>query len=210
MIITKIEVQKKNKQRASLFLDDEFYCGLSCETVVKNRLKEGLEVSLEFINCLKNETERDVALSKTVNFISKSQKTIKQINDYLVKKGFDQDIIDYVLNKLAEYNFVDDEQFAKNFVKYKTKSNGKRKVFMELKQKGVADEIAKQSIDDYSKDEESIYLVAEKYLKLKPRDLKTKQKAFRFLASKGYETENIIKCLNSFFKEDEINNESWN
>lgn len=210
MKITKIEVQKNNKQRASLFIDNEFYCGLSCETVVKNRLKEGLEVSLEFIDFLKNETEREVALSKTIGFISKSQKTIKQINDYLTKKGFESEIVEYVLQKLAEYNFVDDEEFAKNFVKYKTKSNGKRKILMELKQKGVEEETAKQSIEDFSKDEENIYFVAEKYLRLKPRDLKTKQKAFRFLASKGYETENIIKCLNLFFKEDNLDNESWN
>lgn len=209
MKITKIEVQRNNKQRASLFLDDEFYCGLSCEIVVKNRLKEGMEVNTFFVDSLRNEAEKEIALSKTLNFISKSQKTERQIKDYLNKKGFEGNTIDYVLQKLKEYNFVDDEQFANNFVKYKTKSSGRRKILMELKQKGVSEEVAKISVETYSQDDENIYNVAQKYLKLKERDLKTKQKAFRFLLSKGYESEKIIVCLNKFFKEED-NNEGWN
>ena len=208
MIITKIEVQKKNKQRANLYLDGEFYCGLSCEIVVKNRLKEGSEVNTSFVDSLKNDAEKDIALSKTLNFISKSQKTQKQIKDYLTKKGFEDTIINYALQKLEEYNFVNDEEYAKNFVKYKTKSSGKRKILMELKQRGVCEDLAKNSVESFSKDEENIYSVAEKYLKLKERDFKTKQKAFRFLLSKGYESENILACLNKFFKEED--DEGWN
>ena len=141
-------------------------------------------------------------------FISKSQKTQKQIKDYLTKKGFEDTIINYVLQKLEEYNFVNDEEYAKNFVKYKTKSSGKRKILMELKQRGVREDLAKNSVESFSKDEENIYSVAEKYLKLKERDFKTKQKAFRFLSSKGYESENILACLNKFFKEED--DEGWN
>lgn len=208
MIITKIEVQKKNKQRANLYLDGEFYCGLSCELVVKNRLKEGSEVNTSFVDSLKNDVEKDIALSKTLNFISKSQKTQKQIKNYLTKKGFEESVVDYVLQKLEEYNFVNDEEFAKNFVKYKTKSSGKRKILIELKQRGVCEDLAKNSVDCFSKDEENIYNVAQKYLRLKERDFKTKQKAFRFLLSKGYESENIVACLNKFFKEED--DEGWN
>lgn len=209
MKITKIEVQKNNKQRINLFLDDKFYCGLSCETVVKNKIKEGLEISLEQIDFLKDETEKETALSKALNLISKTQKTIKQVKEYLTKKGFEENTINYVLDKLLEYNYLNDEIFAKNYTKYKTKTNGKRKILMELKQKGVEEDLAKLSVEDFSNDEEYIYNVAEKYLKSKPRDIKTKQKAYRFLSSKGYASDNIIKCLNKFFEE-EINNESWN
>ena len=43
---------------------------------------------------------------------------------------------------------------------------------MELKQKGVSEEVAKNSVEAFSQDEENIYNVAQKYLKLKERDLK--------------------------------------
>ena len=208
MIISKIEVQKKNKQRVNLFLDGNFYCGLSCETVVKNKIKEGLEITQEQVDLLKNETEKEIALTKALNVISKSSKTVKQINEYLLKKGFEEDAVNYVVAKLLEYNYINDETFAKNYVKFKTKTNGKRKILMELKHKGVEDALAITAIDDFSKDEENINAIAEKYLKSKPRDLKTKQKAFRYLTSIGYTPDVIIKSLNKFFKE-EVENESW-
>lgn len=210
MQITKIEVQKRNKNRVNLYLDDNFHCGLLAETVVKYRLKEGLEVSLEFVEFLKNQTENEMALNKAVAFISKSQKAKKQVLEYLAKKGFEEASINYAIEKLGEYNYINDELFAKNFVKYKAKSNGKRKILMELKQKGIDESLAKEKVEEYSVDSQSIINVAQKYLKGKDLfDLKTKQKAYRFLASKGYESSDIINTLNKFLKEgDQI--EGWN
>ena len=54
MKITKIEIQKKNKNRVNLYLDEEFYCGLSLETIMKNHLKEGFEINENQIEFLKN------------------------------------------------------------------------------------------------------------------------------------------------------------
>lgn len=209
MKITKIEVQKNNKNRVNLYLNGEFCCGLLAETVVKYRLKEGSEITLDFVEFLKTETENEMALNKATMFISKSQKSKKQVFDYLLKKGFEEKAIDFAITKLAEYNYINDELFAKNFVKFKTNSSGKRKILMELKQKGIEDEIAKQKIEEYSKDSESIQNVAQKYLKGRDLfDIKTKQKAYRFLAGKGYESSDIINVLNKFLKEgEEI--ESW-
>jgi regulatory protein len=45
MKITKIEIQKNNKNRVNLFVDDNFFCGLSLETIVKNHIKENQEIS---------------------------------------------------------------------------------------------------------------------------------------------------------------------
>ena len=53
MKITKIEVQKKNKSRVNLYLDGEFNCGLSLETIVKNGIKEGREITDEQLEFLK-------------------------------------------------------------------------------------------------------------------------------------------------------------
>ena len=103
MKITKIEIQKKNKNRVNLYLDDEFYCGLSLETIMKNHLKEGFEINENQIEYLKTETEREVALSKAVSYISKCQKTKKEVLKYLTSKGFDEIICGQVIEKLEEY-----------------------------------------------------------------------------------------------------------
>ncbi|MBQ9793142.1 MAG: RecX family transcriptional regulator [Clostridia bacterium] len=200
MKITKIEVQKKNKNRVNLYVDEEFFCGLSLETVVKNHLKEGIEVEEDKLNFLIFETEKEMALSKAVNYISKCQKTKKEVFKYLLQKGYDEQIVNYAISKLEEYNFVDDILYAKNYIKFKNKNNGSRKIEMELKQKGISEEIAKESLETYSNDREYVLSIAIKYMKNKDKDIKTKQKAYRHLASRGFNSDDIIYALNQIFK----------
>lgn len=203
MKITKIEIQKRNKNRVNLYLDDEFSSGLSVETVMKNHLKEGQEIKKEDLENLIYQTERETALAKAVSYISKCQKTKKEIFKYLLSKGFEETIVNFVIEKLEEYSFVDDEQYVKNYIKFKNKNNGKRKLAMELKQKGIDEQLSKENLELLAEDRNNIVYVLEKYLKNKELDLKTKQKAYRFLASRGYESEDILFALNGKFKSEE-------
>ncbi len=209
MLITKIEVQKKNKNRVNLYLDDEFYCGLSLETIMKNRIKEGLQIEKQTVDYLINQTEREVALNKAVSYISKCQKTKKEIYNYLLKKGFNEAISNEVIEKMQEYNFVNDDFYAKNYIKFKNKNSGKKKIEIELKQKGVDEKIIKQATDEYLNDREYIVSVAKKYMKNKECDIKNKQKAFRYLSSRGYQSEDIKWALEQIFKKDEEDYECW-
>ena len=44
MKITKLEVQKNDKNRVNLYVDDEFYSGIPAELVYLEHLKTGLEI----------------------------------------------------------------------------------------------------------------------------------------------------------------------
>lgn len=204
MKITNIEIQKKNKNRVNLYVDNNFECGLSLETVVKNHLKVGQEITENELNYFKNDSEKEVALNKALGYIAKYQKSERELKRYLKDKEFSQEVVDFVAEKLKSYGFVDDKVFATNFVKYKTKNQGKRKLASMLKQKGVAETLINETLEEYACDGEQVVFVAQKYLKNKPLDLKTKQKAYRYLSSKGYTSEDIMPCLNKIFKgEDE-------
>lgn len=200
MQITKIEVQKRNKNRVNLYLNDEFFCGLSLETVVRNHLKEGQNISEQDVEYLKNETEKQVALEKATGYISKCQKTKKQIREYLQKKGFEEEVCEYALEKLGEYHFVDDELFAKSYVKVKGKNSGRKKLSYELKNKGIDEQIINDCIETFCEDEKTVNNVLEKYIKNKPLDIKTKQKAFRYLLSHGYSSDVASKAISQRYK----------
>ena len=100
MKITKIEVQKKNKNRVNLYLDNAFNCGLSLEVVVKYGLKEGKELNQELLDFLCDSSEKEVAMNKAISYIARYQKTEKEIQEYLLKKGFEDEIIQEVIKKL--------------------------------------------------------------------------------------------------------------
>ena len=207
MKITKIEVQKKNKNRVNIYIDNSFFCGLSVETILRFRIKENQEISLEKLEYLKNQTEREIALEKSVKHISKSQKTEKELRQYLLKYGYDEDVIESTIEKLKNYGFVNDFEYAKAYVKFKSKSSGSKKIKYELSLKGVEKDIVEKCLNEFSCEQSSIIDVAKKYLKGKTLDKKTKEKTYRFLMGKGYNASDISSNLNKIFSEGQ--DESW-
>jgi len=196
MQITGIEFQKKHDDRANLYIDGEFYCGVSVELVIKEQLKKGMEIDVEKLNSLVIEDEKKTAFSKTIKYMSGSLKTEKQIKDYLKRKEYNPSTIDYVVDKLNEYKYLDDEQFAKSFVLTYSSKYGKLKLIAALKSKGVSDRIIDNVFSEDLELKNNIKLVAEKYLKNKDRNPQTYIKLSRFLYSRGYEFDEINKTIN--------------
>jgi len=81
--ITAITPQVKDKTRCNVFVDGRFYCGLTLEAAVKNRLKAGQIVDLEKLSAIQLESEKSTALDKALTHISAVQKTEKQVKEYL-------------------------------------------------------------------------------------------------------------------------------
>ena len=111
--ITAITPQIKDKRRCNVYIDGRFCCGLTLEATVKNRLKVGQIVSAEQLAEIQLESEKNTAFDKALTHISATQKTEKQVRDFLSGKGYLSAVIDYVVEKMRSYNFLDDEAYAK-------------------------------------------------------------------------------------------------
>ena len=199
--ITTIEVQQKDKSRANIYLDDEFYAGISIELCVKYQLKKGKEIDEKFLSEIIFEDEKGKALSKAVKYISTTLKTTQQIRDYLRKKEYSSEVIDYVIDKMNEYKYLDDEAYAKAYISTYSSKFGKIRLINQLKSKGIKDSVIDSVFNDDIKIENSLEKVAEKYLKNKELNRETFAKLSRFLYSRGYEFEQINAYINSLKEE---------
>ena len=194
MKITKLEVQKNDKNRVNLYVDDEFYSGIPAELVYLEHLKTGLEIDEKDLKKIIFENEKSKAMSRVTKYIGSSLKTQKQIRDYLRKKEYSDDTIEFVMSKLVEYNYIDDKKYAQAYVLTYGKKYGKLKLISQLKIKGVSEEIIECVLEDNKVD--SIESVASKYLKNKVMSYEVCQKLFRFLYSRGYEFDEINSYIN--------------
>lgn len=191
MEITAITPQAKDKTRCSIYVDGRFYCGLTLETTVKNRLKVGQNVTAEYLSEIQLESEKRTALDKALTHITATQKTEREIRSFLTKKGYLPATVEYVLEKLRGYDFVNDGQYAKAYVSSKSKKKGERLIELELRAKGISEEdvgAALSEIDESSQIEAAKSLL-EKYLRAKTLDAATLQKGYRYLLSKGFSYE---------------------
>ena len=187
--ITAITPQIKDKRRCNIYIDGRFCCGLTLEATVKNRLKVGQIITQEKLEEIQLESEKSVAFDKALTHISATQKTEKQVRDFLNGKGYLPAVVEYVLEKLNSYHFLDDEAYAEHYVQSASKRKGSWLIRMELKSKGVSDQDVSVALESLDKDCElqTAKQILEKYMRGKTADVSTLSKAFRYLMSKGFE-----------------------
>ena len=140
MEITAITPQKHDATRCNIEVDGRFFCGMQLLTVMEQRLKVGSVVTEEELSSLQLAGEKQTALDKALTHISASMKTEKDVRDFLRRKGYLQDVADYVVERMKGYGFLDDTAYAKAYAESAGKRKGSRLIRMELRKKGVADE----------------------------------------------------------------------
>ena len=203
--ITAITAQVKDKTRCNIYIDGRFCCGLTMETVVKNRLKVGKIVSAEELSAMQLESEKNTAFDKALTFLSATRKTEKEIRSHLFKKGYLPAVIDYVVEKLREYGFINDEEYAEAYTESASKKKGGRLIRMELKNKGLSEEAIENALSelDEGQELETAKGILEKYMRGKTADKATLQKAYRHLMSKGFDYDTAKAAIDAYGGMDE-------
>jgi len=112
---------------------------------------------------------------------------------------------DEILIKLIQNNFVNEERFAKAFVrgKYKQKRWGKMLIVQKLKQKQVSEyciKIGLQQIDESLYLENLKYLIEKKMAIISTKNnFELKNKLASYIFTKGYERDLVWVTLNQLF-----------
>ena len=198
--ITAITPQIKDKRRCNIFVDGRFCCGLTLETTVKNRLKVGQIITPERLAEIQLDSEKNTAFDKALTHISATQKTEKQVREFLQGKGYLPAVVDYAVEKLRSYNFLNDGQYAESYVESISKRKGSKLIRMELRSKGVSEMEIDAALDALPVEQEieTAKGILEKYMRGKVCDKTTLQKACRYLLGKGYDYEVVKSALTEF------------
>lgn len=198
--ITSITPQLKDKTRCNIYVDGRFYCGLGLEIAIKHRLKVGMVIDENFLSQIQLDGEKAKALDKALTHVSATAKTEKEIRDFLNKKGYLPAVCDYVIDKMKDYRFVNDSEYAQSYVSHAGAKKGSRLIKLELQAKGIAETDAENALSalDEQTQIDSATAILQKYMRGKTADRETLAKAFRYLMSKGYEYEIARSALRAF------------
>ncbi len=202
MHITKIERQKKDPSRRSVFIDGEFAFGVSLDGLVQFSLYEGRELSNTESEQLQQSVQEDDAKRTALKYLSRRPRTEKEIADYLAKKKYDHSTAQRVIGKLNGLHLLDDSEFARMFCRDKIlrKPVGERVLRSALLRKGVNKEIIDAVMPEFfSYDaERELALTAGKkqYTKLlrsrsRIEKLQLKNRLFNFLLHRGFDFDTV-------------------
>ena len=189
------EIKKIGRgDRYHIFLDGEYFGTFEAEILAKASVKTGHSYDEDFFEKLKIENGNYACFNRGLGLLEKTMKTEKMLKDYLRKKGYPKECIERATEKLKSYGYINDEVFAETFISSYKNVKSKRKLLYDLMSKGVDKELIEEKLNEMTNEEdekEKCVILAEKYMKNKELDIKTKQKLFNHLAGKGFDYSSI-------------------
>ena len=126
----------------------------------------------------------------------------QEMRDKMKRWELDEMVQNHVINRLTEERYIDNERYARAFVKDKIRYNkwGRRKVQQALWMKRIDTDIQQRVLDEI--DEKEYLDVLRPLLKQKRKSIKAEndyelnQKLVRFALSRGFTFDIIRQCLN--------------
>lgn len=152
-------------------------------------------------------SEYEKLLAYSFRLLAKKRYTTSEISQkmsrFLSKKAIaDENLVFKVLKRLDELNYLDDAQYAKDYCSGRAnlRPSGKALIKRELKMKGISSEIIDEVLDGAGFDEfelakEAFLRKSRQWRNVDPKKLR--EKAFRFLASRGFSPDTIYKVVNT-------------
>lgn len=140
-IVTAIEVQKRNQDRANIYIDGEYAFSLSL--IEAARLRKGQVLADVDVAALRDDDAVQKAVDSAARFLSYRPRSREEVRRNLMDKGIPAPVVEAALARLTTMGYLDDDAFARYWAQNRGefKPLSPRALRVELKQKGVPDEI---------------------------------------------------------------------
>lgn len=157
------------------------------------------------------ERSRQKTFDRAVNLLAFKPRSVEELRTRLLEKIWtNQEIVDGVIEKLKEYNYLNDEQYAATFAssKLRQKPIGKKRLEQDLRKKNIDSETiekALESVFEENPEEEMIDQAIAKRLRIKgaPETQNDRQNFFGYLVRLGFEYDLIREKMEQLPKPDE-------
>ena len=207
-IITKIEIQKRNKRRVNIYMNEEFAFACDAQLIYIHNITKGRCMEKENLEDIINEDNYIKGKNAALHFLERSFKSAKQVIDKLTIKEFDINTIDRVMEFLKQYDFVNDERFVELFIKEKISSIGKNRIKFTLLKKSLPKELINDAISKITSEQQlqvALQLGEKKLVTLSKSEKDTRKlykKLADYLARSGYDYEIIKEVLSKITSND--------
>ena len=185
--ITALKIQKRDKGRVNVFLDDEYAFPISLDAALE--LKKGQELTDAEIDALKNADAYSKAYNAALHFLSFRQRSQFEVEKRLKEKEYSEEVIAATVVRLLDKGYLNDEEFARMWLadRNRFKPRAARALSFELRQKGIASEIIDMVLLDLDEEAAGWKAIQPKLERWRTLDeAEFKKKATGFLGRRGF------------------------
>lgn len=199
--ITKVAQNKYNKNRYSIFINDDYAFSVSEDVLINHSLLKGKELDKEFIDKVLLSEEKDKAKSIALKYLGYKMRSEKEVREKLNMAGY-CDYSDEVIDYLLKNQYLDDREYAFCYTKEKLnlKGYGKIRITMELNQKGIDSSLVNEALSNFNYEDREFEMALELAEKRSKRSFKNDEDKYRkiygYLLRQGYSNDIVKKVLN--------------
>ena len=138
------------------------------------------------------------ARNKAMDLLARREHSEAELRRKLQARGYEAPAVEQAVDSLLRDGLLSDLRFAESYVHQRFNAGmGPLRIGYELRQKGVADELAEQCLETFGErwDELLEGLRRRKYGEAIPEDYAARMKQARFLQNRGFSPESVMRLF---------------
>ncbi len=182
-------------------LDDDSYLLIHEELILKYELLLKKEISDSLKEKIYEENKNYLVYDEAVKYLSRKMRNIHQMEEYLKKKEYGEEMVSGVIELLIKQGYLNDLNYSKAFVhdKISLSNYGPSKIKQELRKDAIKEEYIHIALETFTSklEEERIAKLIHKAIKTNHTKGKSflKQKVLNDLMNLGYSKNKIVSYL---------------
>ena len=201
----KVTYKKGNKDKVHIMIDGEYKFTVDESYFVLLGLWQNKEIDEEQLEDLSQLVNVRRAYNQAVSFLSRRNHYERELRMKLSQKGYSVGV-DEAIEKLKEHGYIDDLLFAKSYINELVRLKGfaKNRIVLELKRKGVSNDIIDEALCEFEFSESTITdIIRRKYMRYLS-DEKGVKRTVNALLRMGYSYSEIKDALKSIAEQEEF------
>ena len=196
ILVLSEEAMTKGKIRVRL--DTGLTCILYRSEQRQVNAYEGSSLTREQYEILVHEILGKRATKRAMHLLEKMDRTEYKLREKLSEGGYPDEAIEDAIGYVKRYHYLDDERYARNYVFLAQDRKSRKKLSIELYQRGIKKELIDRILEEeYEADEEKqiCQLLEKRGYDPKTCSEKERQKLYQFLLRRGFQSSDICKVM---------------
>lgn len=200
MTITKITGVSKSRKRIEI--DGEFAFVLYKGELAFYGMKEESEIREEDYQEIMTKILPKRAKLRAMNLLKSRTYTTVQLMEKLKTGGYPPQIIKEAIDYVASFGYINDSQYAYDFIEYNKENKSKNRIMADLRRKGISGDMVEAAWEEAVGEDRAalekkqiIKLMEKKHFSPEDATLQESQKMMAFLYRKGFAIETIRNVL---------------
>lgn len=197
MIVTRTEAVTKTKYK--VYIDGQFAFVLYRGELSRYHVIEGQKLPEEVYEKIRGEVLMKRAKLRAMHLLNAMGRTESQLTEKLKQGGYPEDIVKEALAYVKSFGYINDINYARNFIDNRKDKKSRKEIVMLLKGKGVSDEDIERAMEECYEKETAVLAIG-KLMRKRRYDpgeaaYEEKQKFMAYLIRKGFSYDDVRRAL---------------